>query len=174
MGKLRLQGILEVTTPAQRYLNLRNAFGHVQSMPQHHKLASGIKGTQLLAFMLAARRTIRRPKARSSAGTRRSRTAFCSRTLPGDFKSQIARFVEHYNYRRYHENLQKLTPADIYFGRSQTILLERKRIKADTIKQRRLQRRPPVSSDARVVPRAARFVRVTRISGGIDKTEHLL
>ena len=59
--------------------------------------------------------------------------------LPGDLESQIARFVEHYNYRCYHESLQNLTPADIYFGRGQTILLERKRIKADTIKQRRLQ-----------------------------------
>ena len=29
--------------------------------------------------------------------------------------------------------------SDIYFGRGQTILLERERIKADTIKQRRLQ-----------------------------------
>jgi putative transposase len=32
-----------------------------------------------------------------------------------------------------------LTPADVYFGRGQTILLERERIKRDTIKQRRLQ-----------------------------------
>ena len=59
--------------------------------------------------------------------------------LPGDLKAQIARFVEHYNDRRYHESLQNLTPADVYFGRGQTILLERERIKSDTIKQRRLQ-----------------------------------
>ena len=59
--------------------------------------------------------------------------------LPGDLKAQIARFVEHYNDRRYHESLQNLTPADVYFGRGQTILLERERIKRDTIKQRRLQ-----------------------------------
>ena len=59
--------------------------------------------------------------------------------LPGDLKAQIARFVEHYNDRRYHESLQNLTPADVYFGRGQTILLERERIKRDTIKLRRLQ-----------------------------------
>ena len=59
--------------------------------------------------------------------------------LPGDLEAQIARFVEHYNYRRYHESLQNLTPADVYFGRGQTILLERERIKRDTIKLRRLQ-----------------------------------
>ena len=49
------------------------------------------------------------------------------------------RFVEHYNYRRYHESLNNLTPADVYFGRDRTILMERERIKRDTIKQRRLQ-----------------------------------
>ena len=63
--------------------------------------------------------------------------------LPGDLKAQIARFVEHYNHRRYHESLQNLTPADVYFGRGQTILLERERIKRDTIKQRRLQHQLP-------------------------------
>lgn len=31
-----------------------------------------------------------------------------------------------------------LTPADVYFGRGQTILIERERIKRDTIKQHRL------------------------------------
>ena len=59
--------------------------------------------------------------------------------LPGDLEVQIAHFVEHYNYRRYHESLQNLTPADVYFGSGQTILLERERIKRDTIKQRRLK-----------------------------------
>ena len=59
--------------------------------------------------------------------------------LPGDLEAQIARFVEHYNHRRYHESQQNLTPADVYFGRGQTILLERERIKSDTIKLRRLQ-----------------------------------
>ena len=34
---------------------------------------------------------------------------------------------------------QNLTPADVYFGRGQTILLERERIKRDTIRQRRLK-----------------------------------
>jgi putative transposase len=59
--------------------------------------------------------------------------------LPGDLEAQIARFVEHYNHRRYHESLQNLTPTDVYFGRGQTILLERERIKRETIKLRRFQ-----------------------------------
>ncbi|WP_234636902.1 integrase core domain-containing protein, partial [Allorhizobium ampelinum] len=55
-----------------------------------------------------------------------------------DLEAQIAAFVEHYNHRRYHESLDNLTPADVYSGRGQTILLEREKIKRDTIRQRRL------------------------------------
>jgi transposase InsO family protein len=61
--------------------------------------------------------------------------------LPGDLNASIERFVEHYNHHRYHESLQNLTPADVYFGRGKTILLERERIKRNTFKQRRLQYR---------------------------------
>lgn len=61
--------------------------------------------------------------------------------LPGDLKTQIESFIDHYNHRRYHESLQNLTPADVYFGRGQTILLERERIKQNTINERRLQYR---------------------------------
>jgi putative transposase len=59
--------------------------------------------------------------------------------LPGDLEGHIGRFVDHYNHRRYHESLKNLTPADVYFGRGQTILLQRQRIKRDTIRKRRLQ-----------------------------------
>ena len=58
--------------------------------------------------------------------------------LPGDLEARIGAFVEHYDHRRYHEGLDNLTPADVYFGRGQTILLERGRIKRRTIRQRRL------------------------------------
>ena len=53
--------------------------------------------------------------------------------LPGDLEAQIDAFVAHYNHRRYHESIDNLTPADVYFGRGQTILLERERIKRKTI-----------------------------------------
>ena len=59
--------------------------------------------------------------------------------LPGDLEAHIGRFVEHYNHQRYHESLKNLTPADVYFGRGQTILRMRERIKQDTIQNRRLQ-----------------------------------
>ena len=61
--------------------------------------------------------------------------------LPGDLEAQLAAFVEHYNHRRYHESLINVTPADVYFGRGQTIVLERERIKRKTIEHRRLQHR---------------------------------
>ncbi|WP_341368203.1 IS3 family transposase [Yoonia sp. BS5-3] len=61
--------------------------------------------------------------------------------LPGDLRQQIDAFVDHYNHRRYHEGLQNLTPADVYFGRGETILKQRERIKRKTIETRRLLHR---------------------------------
>src|SRR5258707_6752081 len=59
--------------------------------------------------------------------------------LPGDLERQIEAFVEHYNHVRYHESLNNLPPADVYFDRAETILAERERIKRTTIANRRLQ-----------------------------------
>ncbi len=61
--------------------------------------------------------------------------------LPGDLERQIEAFVDHYNHRRYHESIDNLTPADVYFGRGPAILAERARIKRQTIEHRRLQHR---------------------------------
>jgi len=57
--------------------------------------------------------------------------------LPGDLQRAIAAFVEHYNHQRYHESLDNLTPADVYFGRGEAILNTRRQIKRKTIDQRR-------------------------------------
>jgi len=59
--------------------------------------------------------------------------------LPGDLERQIEAFVDYYNNQRYHESLSNVTPADVYFSRDKAILRERKRIKKQTIRQRRLQ-----------------------------------
>jgi putative transposase len=59
--------------------------------------------------------------------------------LPGDLERQIGAFVGHYNHVRYHESIDNLTPADVYFGRAETILAERELIKRATISNRRLQ-----------------------------------
>lgn len=37
----------------------------------------------------------------------------------------------------YHESLQNLTPADVYFGRSDEILWERRKIKEKTLQLRK-------------------------------------
>jgi putative transposase len=65
--------------------------------------------------------------------------------LPGDLEAQIAAFVADYNHLRYHESISNLTPADVYFGRGQTILIERERIKRQTIANRRLLHRRQVA-----------------------------
>ena len=61
--------------------------------------------------------------------------------LPGDLERAIGDFVDHYNHRRYHESLDNLTPADVYFGRGQRILDMRKEIKQKTIERRRRDHR---------------------------------
>ncbi len=59
--------------------------------------------------------------------------------FPGDLEANVGAFVEHYNHRLYHESLNNLTPADVYFGRGQKILMQREKIKRITIQNRRLQ-----------------------------------
>lgn len=56
---------------------------------------------------------------------------------PDDLINAIYKFVEYHKNKRYHESLNNLTPAAVYFGRDQEILRERLRIKNKTIKERR-------------------------------------
>ena len=58
--------------------------------------------------------------------------------MEGELEAAIAAFIDYYNHRRYHESIGNLTPADVYFGRGETILAERRRIKHQTIQNRRL------------------------------------
>jgi transposase InsO family protein len=58
--------------------------------------------------------------------------------MTGALEVQVAAFIDHYNHRRVHESLRNLTPADVYFGRGQTALLDRERIRRHTIQQCRL------------------------------------
>jgi hypothetical protein len=59
----------------------------------------------------------------------------------GDLEAEIDAFVADYNHLRYHESIGNLTPADVYFGRGQTILMQREGIKRQTIQNRRLLHR---------------------------------
>jgi transposase InsO family protein len=58
--------------------------------------------------------------------------------LPGELEASIGAFVERYNHHRYHESLGNLTPADVYFGRATAITEHRRKIKEQTIRDRRL------------------------------------
>ena len=57
--------------------------------------------------------------------------------LPGQLESAIGRIVEYYNHDRYHESLDNLTPADVYYGRGTKILKIRRKIKQRTMNERR-------------------------------------
>ena len=57
--------------------------------------------------------------------------------LPGELQEHLHRFVNYYNHERYHESLDNLTPADVYYGRGQEILDHRATIKLNTLAMRR-------------------------------------
>ena len=57
--------------------------------------------------------------------------------LPGELQEYLQRFISYYNHERYHESLNNLTPADVYYGRGQAILNHRETIKINTLAMRR-------------------------------------
>lgn len=54
-----------------------------------------------------------------------------------DLEQAIAQYIDHYNNERYHESLDNVTPADVYFGRHKEILTKRDKIKTLTMAKRR-------------------------------------
>lgn len=59
--------------------------------------------------------------------------------FPWELEQAIAAFVEHYNQQRYHESLDNITPADVFFGRAAHIRDTRAVIKQQTFALRRSQ-----------------------------------
>ena len=59
--------------------------------------------------------------------------------FPWDLEAAVAQFVDDYNHRRFHESLDNLTPADVFFGRAAAILSRREEIKLATLQLRREQ-----------------------------------
>jgi transposase InsO family protein len=59
--------------------------------------------------------------------------------FPWELEQELSRFVDYYNNDRYHEALNNVTPADVYFGRKREILTKRDQIKRKTLALRRKQ-----------------------------------
>ena len=59
--------------------------------------------------------------------------------FPWQLEQAIAAFVQHYNHLRYHEALDNLTPADVYFGRRGEVIPQREVIKRQTLALRRAE-----------------------------------
>ena len=58
---------------------------------------------------------------------------------PSELEHQIGLFVDHYNNHRYHEALNNVTPADVYYGRDSKVLQRRVQVKRRTMLMRRRQ-----------------------------------
>jgi putative transposase len=59
--------------------------------------------------------------------------------FPWELEQTIEDFVVYYNNERYHESLDNLTPADVYFGRAEEVRTRREQIKKTTLENRRQQ-----------------------------------
>jgi putative transposase len=57
-------------------------------------------------------------------------------TSPEALHEAMAEFIEFYNYRRHHEGIGNVTPADVYDGRREEILKRRKEQKQATLDRR--------------------------------------
>jgi putative transposase len=56
---------------------------------------------------------------------------------PDELIDAVDDFVNYYNHKRYHESLDNVTPADVYFGKKEQILRRREKIKRQNMGMRR-------------------------------------
>ena len=57
--------------------------------------------------------------------------------FPWELEQAIADFVAYYNDERYHESLDNVTPAHVFFGQQEEVLTQREIIKQQTLLERR-------------------------------------
>ncbi|MFC1922254.1 integrase core domain-containing protein [Chloroflexota bacterium] len=58
---------------------------------------------------------------------------------PSQLREAIADFVNYYNNQRYHESLDNMTPADVFYGKEKEVRSKREKIKRRTMALRRQQ-----------------------------------
>lgn len=58
---------------------------------------------------------------------------------PSELERAIAEWAEYYNNQRYHESLENVTPADVYFGREKEIIKKRNKLKEQSLALRHQQ-----------------------------------
>ena len=58
---------------------------------------------------------------------------------PGQLENKLAQFVHYYNNERYHESLNNLTPAEVYYGQGERKLKQRRACKIRTLNERKIQ-----------------------------------
>jgi transposase InsO family protein len=57
--------------------------------------------------------------------------------FPWELEQAIAKWVHYYNNDRYHESLENVTPADVFYGKEKEVLKKRNRLKEKTMALRR-------------------------------------
>ena len=67
--------------------------------------------------------------------------------FPSELEEHLQRFVSYYNHERYHESLNNLTPADVFYGRGAEIMEQREMIKRKMIKRNTLAMRRQMHYD---------------------------
>ena len=67
--------------------------------------------------------------------------------LPEQLEEQLSIFIEYYNNERYHESINNVTPADVFYGRAERIIQNRRKTKEKTMRKRRKQYRNKLNSN---------------------------
>jgi len=109
----------------------RKQMDHVRGAPYHPKAPITLGVTQ--GKIERWHRSMTSPGGRPGKNVLRLENYYS----PSELEAAIGAFVKYYNNARYHEALDNLTPADVYFGRAEEVKGRRDEIKRRTLQLRR-------------------------------------